>query len=78
VQVTRHHLAPIRRLPCLVDSFRREAAHVARANVPGRTEPTGPGWQAVRVAYAIRWIELSTGAALPAWQAWAPSDAARD
>jgi hypothetical protein len=74
VQATRGQLAPIARRSSLADSFCREAAQVA----DDFRDPARPEWQAVRMAYAIRWLELATGVVLPAWPAWMGSDAARD
>jgi hypothetical protein len=77
VQAARRQLAPIRGTPSLVDSFRREAAHIAGGEAAGAAGPTGPAWQALQAAYAIRWVELSTGVALPAWEACTGPRAAR-
>ena len=55
----RRHLAPLRSRPTLAASFGREAFQVAIE--PG--DPIGP----IRVAYAIRWLELGDGVARPAW-----------
>jgi hypothetical protein len=61
VRVTRLQLAPLHDPRLLVESFAREAMHTRR--------PIGrPG--AVRVAYAIRWLEIRHGLDLPAWPAW--------
>jgi hypothetical protein len=56
LEVARSQLAPIRSRDGLAASFVREAfqAH------PGRSEP-------VRLAYAIRWLELGDGEARPIW-----------
>jgi hypothetical protein len=67
VQAARDQLAPIGRRAALVESLRREAGHGSRADASGSGRP---GWQAVRVAYAIRWVELASGTVLPAWKAW--------
>lgn len=69
VNVTRRQLAPINGILSLVDSFRREAAHLAGCPRVGVTRKGGRAWEAVQAAYAIRWVELSTGVDLPAWQA---------
>ena len=65
VEVIRRHLAPIASADLLVASFGREAFHGSRI---GRRPAiaTSP----VRVAYAIRWIELSAEVRLPEWSAW--------
>jgi hypothetical protein len=74
VQAARHQLAPIGRRAALVDSFRREAGHRSRGDASGSARER-PAWQAVRVAYAIRWIELASGTVLPAWKPWTGSRA---
>jgi hypothetical protein len=52
VDLVRAHLAPLRSRQALAGSFGREAFHV----VQGATSLDGPG--PVRVAYALRWLEL--------------------
>jgi hypothetical protein len=62
VELVRCHLAPLRNRWSLAASFGREAFQtldVARS----RPAMLGP----IRAAYAIRWLELGTGASLPAW-----------
>ncbi len=64
VDLVRAHLAPLRTRQALAASFGREAFHVA-IDVNDHRDP-GP----VRVAYALRWLELgvrrdATGADLP-------------
>jgi hypothetical protein len=62
VELVRCHLAPLRNRRSLTASFGREAFQtldVARS----RPAMLGP----IRAAYAIRWLELGTGASLPAW-----------
>jgi hypothetical protein len=76
VRVARGELAPISTLGVLADSFRREAAHIAAREVGPMHGRIRDGWQAVRIAYAIRWIEISTGTTLPAWQGCPDSRAA--
>ncbi len=61
VGLVRAHLAPIRSRAGLAASFSREAFHVVPADEVG--EATG----AVRVAYALRWLELGSGRAWPSW-----------
>ena len=61
VALVRAHLAPIRSRAGLAASFSREAFHVAPVDDVG--EATG----AVRVAYALRWLELGSGRAWPSW-----------
>ena len=58
VQAVRRQLAPLGSQRLLEASFAREALHAHPVVEP----PT-----AVRVAYAIRWIELTLGPDLPAW-----------
>lgn len=62
VELVRRHLAPLRTRRSLTASFGREAFQTLD---PDRTRPglLGP----VRAAYAIRWLELGSGAGLPAW-----------
>jgi hypothetical protein len=61
VGLVRTHLAPIRSRGGLAASFSREAFHATfwegRGDVPG----------AVRVAYALRWLELGSRRPVPAW-----------
>ena len=52
VDLVRAHLAPLRSRQALASSFGREAFH-ATTDRPGEGDP-GP----VRVAYALRWLEL--------------------
>jgi len=61
VGLVRAHLAPIRSRGGLAASFSREAFHALPADQVG--EATG----AVRVAYALRWLELRSGRAWPSW-----------
>ena len=61
VRATRLQLAQLLDPRLLAASFAREALHARR--------PIGrPG--AVRVAYAIRWLEIADGVVLPPWPAW--------
>jgi hypothetical protein len=67
VAAVRAHLAPIRSRSNLAESFGREAAIAATiAPVVVPSEPPGP----VRVAYAIRWLELGDDRDRPGWEAW--------
>ena len=59
---SRCHLAPLRNRRSLAASFGREAFQTLDLD-RARPRPLGP----IRAAYAIRWLELGTGAALPAW-----------
>jgi hypothetical protein len=61
VALVRAHLAPIRSRAGLAASFSREAFHTVLADEVSEA----PG--AVRVAYALRWLELGSG------RAWASS-----
>ena len=64
VALVRAHLAPIRSRAGLAASFSREAFHAVPADEIGEA----PG--AVRVAYALRWLELGPGRA---WASWPPA-----
>jgi hypothetical protein len=55
----RRHLAPLRERTMLANSFAREAFQT----VPGPAVDRS----AVRVAYALRWLELGDGGSLPTW-----------
>ena len=61
VALVRAHLAPIRSRAGLAASFSREAFHAVPADESGE----GPG--AVRLAYALRWLELGSGRTWPSW-----------
>ena len=61
VALVRAHLAPIRSRGGLAASFSREAFHARR--VEGGDDVPG----AVRVAYALRWLELGSRRSVPAW-----------
>jgi hypothetical protein len=63
VDRTRAHLAPIRSRTGLIGSFSREASISATREAGATPLPAGP----VRVAYAIRWLELGDGRARPSW-----------
>ena len=63
VDRTRGQLAPIQSRSALLDSFRREASVAATRGAVEAGLPPGP----VRVAYAIRWLELGDGRTRPAW-----------
>jgi hypothetical protein len=65
VAAIRRHLAPIRVAGLLRSSFAREA-FLGTGLGPVPAVAASP----VRVAYAIRWIELEAGLDLPAWPAW--------
>jgi len=58
VRIAREHLAPIQEAHLLAESLAREACLV---------HGVATGQDAVRVAYAIRWLEIAMGVALAAW-----------
>lgn len=63
VDLVRAHLAPIHERGTLAQSFAREAFHVIGAPaLPALDESP------VRVAYAIRWLELGDRVARPPWR----------
>ncbi len=83
VDRTRAQLAPIRSRQGLIASFSREASvavsrdkcsgpweHAGPRGEPGASldavQPPGP----VRVAYAIRWLELGDGRRRPSWESF--------
>ena len=61
IALIRRHLAPLRTRRALAASFTREAFH-HRPRADADQDP-GP----VRLAYAIRWLELGDGVERPAW-----------
>jgi hypothetical protein len=63
VELVRLHLAPLRRRSALTASFGREAFQALGGSVPKPAALLG----AVRVAYALRWVELGDGRQRPAW-----------
>jgi hypothetical protein len=72
VDAVRAHLAPFRDRPLLAASLGREALLGARL---------GPGSilaSPVRVAYAVRWLELAAGEELPAWGELVATDVRTD
>ena len=62
IELVRAHLAPLRSRKALAASYGREAFHVTL----DRSTRDDPG--AVRVAYALRWLELGNGVTGPSWQ----------
>jgi hypothetical protein len=66
VELVRGHLEPIRSRDGLAASFEREAFQVRRPVLTPDGGPTGP-LSPVRLAYAIRWLELGDGDAGSAW-----------
>jgi hypothetical protein len=65
VASVRRHLVPLADPDLLISSFGREAFHR-----PGIDPVPAVAGSPVRVAYAIRWIELRTGFDLPEWSPW--------
>ena len=61
VELVRRHLAPVRTRTSLAASFGREAFHI----VPTAIDREDPG--PIRLAYALRWLELRDGATGPSW-----------
>src|SRR5919197_4159659 len=69
VELVRAHLGPIRTRAALAASFGREAFHVrASDRVTGRMS-------AVRVAYALRWLEIEDGIERPPSGEWMAHEA---
>ena len=58
-ELIRRHLQPVRSRRMLAASFGREAFHVAI----GAGDPVSP----IRVAYALRWLELGDGVERGSW-----------
>ena len=67
VEAVRRHLAPIVDPELIAASFTREAFHGPRL-----ARVAAVAASPVRVAYAIRWIELQVGLALPGFRCWFP------
>ncbi len=69
IDAIRRQLAPIHSRSGLAASFSREAFLVRRASLDrradGEADPSPPG--PVRLAYALRWLELGDGRPRPAW-----------
>jgi hypothetical protein len=63
IELVRIHLAPTRSRKALAASYGREAFHIA-LDVTTRDDPG-----AVRLAYALRWLELGDGVTGPSWPA---------
>ena len=68
VAAVRAHLAPIRSRSTLAECFGREASVAATYTPPTIDPPEPPG--PVRVAYAIRWLELGDDRVRPGWPEW--------
>jgi hypothetical protein len=62
VELIRRHLAPVRTRRTLAMSYGREAFHLAPSGAD-RADPSP-----IRLAYALRWLELRDGATGPSWQ----------
>jgi len=60
IELVRAHLAPLRTRKALAASYGREAFHLSMD--AGRDDPG-----AVRLAYALRWLELGDGDVGPVW-----------
>jgi len=63
VDLVRRHLAPISTRRALAASFGREAFH--GPGVTGRRDPSA--FRPVRIAYAVRWLELGDGRSRSSW-----------
>lgn len=61
IEMVRRHLVPVRSRRSLVASFGREAFHIAPTTVE-REDPSS-----IRLAYALRWMELGDGVIVPIW-----------
>jgi hypothetical protein len=61
VELVRRHLAPVRSRQALAASYGREAFHL----VVSRVERDDPN--PIRLAYALRWMELRDGVTGPSW-----------
>jgi hypothetical protein len=61
VELVRRHLAPVQSRRSLAASFGREAFHI----VPTAAEHDDPN--PIRLAYALRWLELRDGVCGPSW-----------
>jgi hypothetical protein len=62
VELVRRHLAPVRSRQTLAASYGREAFHMVISR--GERDDPSP----IRLAYALRWMELRDGATGPSWQ----------
>jgi hypothetical protein len=68
IEAIRRQLAPIRSRSGLAASFSREAFNIRRAGMrPEEGEVDSPPPGPVRLAYALRWLELGDGQPRPAW-----------
>jgi hypothetical protein len=71
VEAARRQLLAARSRDVLAGSYEREACRLGPAT-PGSARHA----EAVRAAYAMRWLELARGAELPSWTAWLDGPAA--
>ena len=71
-ELVRAHLAPLRSREALAASYGREAFHLSMDDA-GRDDPG-----AVRLAYALRWLELGDGDVGPVWPPTVASRGLRD
>ena len=70
IELVRAHLAPLRSRKALAASYGREAFHLSMDDT-GRDDPG-----AVRLAYALRWLELGDGDIDSVWPPIAPQEPA--
>jgi hypothetical protein len=63
VELVRRHLAPLHSRMTLMASFGSEAFQATGPDEATHRRPLS----AVRVAYALRWLELGAGQPLPPW-----------
>jgi hypothetical protein len=74
VETVLRHLSPIGSVPLLLSSFEREGGrHAWPGAAAGLTAGPAAGWRLtaanspVAMAYALRWIELTSGVRLDIW-----------
>jgi hypothetical protein len=73
VDLIRRHLAPLRQRRNLAASFGREAIQ-SLDDAPANAAPNPAALGSIRVAYAIRWLELGGLGALPPFETLLVSD----
>lgn len=66
VERTRGQLGPIRTRDALIASFSREASISVTRSPDPAPALAGP----IRIAYAVRWLELGDGRTRPSWASW--------